>query len=223
MPFLLDRSLFIEVIGYLGIMSASVSAVTLGLKKGMDPIGLIVLAFVTSFGGGTLRDLLIGNTPVFILSNPRFIFAVLSICILMFFIGKFIVKFGKVLEMFDAVALGLFAIFGANKGLEFGIHPVGCVALAAITGAGGGIIRDIICREIPLVFQREIYIFPCVIGSIIYIIWIKWFNGDKEMVGTFCSLFIIIVRILAIKYNYRIKLPQSLDPGIHQRDSKKLE
>lgn len=198
------------VILYIGIIVGAASGALAALSKKMDPVGIIILAIVASSGGGTLRDIMIDETPVFILNKPWYVFTAVLTAFLVMFFARFWIRYNRLLDILDAFALGVFAVFGLEKGLEKGIHPAGCIALAAITASGGGIIRDVLCREIPKVFHREIYILPTIIGSSIYLGMVSWLSLPVELAAYTAKFMIISLRLLAIQRRIRLRLPAFL-------------
>ena len=191
---------FIEIFGTIAFaMSGSFAA----MQKRFDPFGVILIAFVTSVGGGTIRDLLL-DVPVFWMHD------VLSVSLIFFtaiftMIFKLIEKnFQVTLFIFDSLGLGLFTIIGVEKGLNADIHPVIGVVLGTITGCFGGIIRDILLNRIPLIFRKEIYATAAIFGGAFYIV-LKNFSNFSETFNQIITIFfIVLIRTLAVKYHWQI-------------------
>ena len=191
---------FIEIFGTIAFaMSGSFAA----MQKRFDPFGVILIAFVTSVGGGTIRDLLL-DVPVFWMHD------LLSVSLIFFtaiftMIFKLIEKnFQVTLFIFDSLGLGLFTIIGVEKGLNADIHPVIGVVLGTITGCFGGIIRDILLNRIPLIFRKEIYATAAIFGGALYII-LKNFSNFSETFNQITTIFfIVLIRTLAVKYHWQI-------------------
>lgn len=195
----MDYLNFIEIAG---IITFSISGVLAAQEKKLDVFGILIIAFITAMGGGTLRDILIGDLPVNWLLNTRNAGLVLISAAMAIPFHRTIVNFQKVLLVFDSLGLGLFTVVGIEKGIEFGFSPGICIALGTITGCFGGVIRDISINNIPLIFQKEIYATACIIGGILY------FLLDAHIITDVLDSIIIVVifmiRILAVKYNFSL-------------------
>lgn len=193
---------YLSVIELLGTAAFAISGAFSAMEKKLDLFGVLVLAFVTAIGGGTVRDMLIGNLPVTWLRNietPVIILAAALAAIL--FRGLF-KNLPKTLLLFDSLGLGLFTITGIQKGLAAGIHPAMCVILGAITGCFGGVIRDLILREIPVLFRKEFYATACIAGGALYLLMLQWFAAP---VAQTCAITCIcVLRILAVKYDWKL-------------------
>ena len=139
-----------------GTFAFAVSGAFAGMRKELDPFGVLIMAFVPAIGGGTLRDILINDLPVAWLRNSMTIWVIVVAAVLaMFFAGQ-LKKMYKLLFLFDAVGLGLFTIIGIEKGIEHQYSPGVCVALGILTGCFGGVLRDVLLNEVPLLFRKEI-------------------------------------------------------------------
>ena len=144
---------------HFGVAVAAVTGVLAARGKQVDLFGVIVLAVVTAFGGGTLRDLLVGDLPVIWVRDANFLLNAVGVGFCTFFVAR-VREFPRmVLLVADAFALALFTEIGVRKALAFGVAPSVAVAMGVITGVAGGIMRDLLTGEIPLVFRREIYLY----------------------------------------------------------------
>ena len=189
-----------DVLDVLGTISFAVSGVLTAYHKKLDPFGVFIIAFVTAVGGGTLRDVLIGNTPVAWMIDIKYVYIIaLSVVLSILFIKK-ISYLRTSLFLFDTIGLGVFTIIGIEKGMDANLHPVICLALGTITASFGGVIRDILSNEIPVIFRKEIYATACVLGGIIFLA-LHYFNVPLLINYILTSLIIIITRILAVKFN----------------------
>lgn len=191
------------IIEVLGTISFAMSASFAAMQKRLDPFGVLIIAFATSVGGGTIRDLLIG-VPVFWIHNLR-------ICMLIFATSVFAMIFKSIeknfkvtLFIFDSFGLGLFTIIGIQKGLNVNLHPVMCIALGTITGSFGGIIRDILLNRIPLVLRKEIYATASIIGGSVFLILSNYTTLSYSFVQIFTILLIVAIRTLAVKYHWQM-------------------
>ena len=139
----------------LGIIAFSISGVLVALNKRMDAFGVLIIAFVTAVGGGTLRDLLIGFTPVSWMRDITFTMVILGSTIVAILFKKYLYYLRKSLFLFDTIGIGLYTVIGVEKGINAGLHPIICIALGTITACFGGVLRDILCNEIPVIFRKE--------------------------------------------------------------------
>jgi uncharacterized membrane protein YeiH len=144
---------------HFGIAVAAITGVLAARGKRIDLFGIMVLALVTAFGGGTVRDLLVGDTPVVWLRSPAFLFNAATTALLAFFIARLWKLPRQVLLVADAFALALFTIIGARKGMALHLSAPVAVLLGVVTGVAGGILRDVLTGEVPLVFQPEIHLY----------------------------------------------------------------
>lgn len=195
--------MFYTVIDILGTIAFAISGVLVAMEKRLDVFGIVIIAFVTAIGGGTLRDLLIGNAPVVWMRDSTYVITILATVILAILFVKQLKYFRKSLFLFDTIGLGLFTMIGIEKGLEFGLLPVMCIALGTITASFGGVIRDILCNEIPVVFRKEIYATPCILGGLSYFL-----LEQLPIVDAYAYaggiLVVISLRLLAVKFNIRL-------------------
>lgn len=193
----------------MGTIAFAVSGVYAAMEKKLDLFGVIIIAFVTAIGGGTVRDMMIGDLPVAWIRNINYTVIILSTTIVVIIFRSYIKNFQKTLLVFDSIGLGLFTILGIQKGIAFGLHPVICVALGTITGCFGGVIRDMLINTIPLIFKKEIYASACIAGGTIY--FILYLNGVNSDLNDAISIIIIfLIRILAIRFDWRL-------PGIYKK------
>ena len=162
--------MFFQIIDILGTIAFTISGVLVALDKRMDVFGVLIIGFVTAVGGGTLRDVLIGETPVFWMQNMTFIYVIFSTAILAVVIRQHINYLRTSLFLFDTIGIGLYTVVGIEKGLAIDLHPIICVALGTMSACFGGVIRDILCSEIPVIFRKEIYATACILGGVVYFV-----------------------------------------------------
>ncbi len=193
-------SFMIEVLGTIAFaMSGSFAA----MQKRLDPFGVIIIAFITSVGGGTVRDLLL-DVPVFWMHDLRMCSIILITSIVSMIFKSLEKNFQVTLFIFDSFGLGLFTIIGVQKGLTAELHPLICIILGTITGCFGGIIRDILLNRIPLIFRKEIYATACIIGGAVFLLLVKYSNLSYTFVQVFTILLIVAIRSLAVKYHWQM-------------------
>jgi uncharacterized membrane protein YeiH len=196
-----------SLIDILGTAAFSISGVFAAMEKKLDIFGIFLIAFITAIGGGTIRDVIIGDTPVnWMRTNNYSIVIFLSAAVTMWFY-KLVKNYGKTLLVFDSIGLGFFTVVGIHKGIEFHFSIGLCIALGTITACFGGLIRDIILNQIPHILQKEIYATACILGGLLYFALRNTTLTDTAL-DTICILVIVLVRLLAVKYNWRL-------PGIY--------
>jgi uncharacterized membrane protein YeiH len=196
---------FLFIIDILGTISFAVSGAFLAIEKKLDPFGVLVLSFVTAIGGGTLRDILIGNLPVSWLRNETATLVIFASAIVTMFFGRYLKHLTTTLFLFDALGLGLFTIVGIKLGIAKHFSVGVCIALGTITACFGGVVRDVLLNNIPLLFRKEIYALACIVGGLIYFL-LREINMDADIVTILCILIIFTIRVLA--FRYKISLPQ---------------
>ena len=191
-------------IDILGTIAFAISGVLVALNKKMDPFGILIIAFVTAVGGGTLRDILIGDTPVSWMKNLTFTYVIVGTTIFTIIFKSRIDYLRKSLFLFDTIGIGLYTVVGVEKGISAGLHPIICIALGTISACFGGVIRDILCNEIPVIFRKEIYATACILGGLAYFL-INKLPIENNFVFIIAGLVVIITRLLAVRF--RISLP----------------
>jgi uncharacterized membrane protein YeiH len=188
----------LDLLGIIGTMAFAMSGALTAMHKKLDPFGVFIIAFVTAVGGGTLRDVLIGRTPVGWMQDVDYVYVIVIGFILAILFRKKFEKLRTSLFLFDTVGLGVFTLIGLEKGINIGLHPVICIALGTMTACFGGVTRDILCTEIPVIFRKEIYATICIFGGIVFFI-LRKLNLEADVVYLTTSLFIISVRLMAVK------------------------
>lgn len=204
---------FLQLIDILGTVAFAVSGVYAALQKKLDVFGILIIAFVTAIGGGTVRDMMIGDLPVSWIRNINYSLIILSSVIVVILFKNFIFKnFQKTLLIFDSIGLGFFTILGLQKGIAFGLHPGICIALGTVTGCFGGIIRDISLNNIPLIFEKEIYATACIVGGSVYML-LQYTSLNIELTEGISILLVFLIRILAVRYQWKLPSVYGKSPG----------
>jgi uncharacterized membrane protein YeiH len=191
-------------IDILGTIAFAISGVLVAMNKKMDLFGILIIAFVTAVGGGTLRDMLIGQTPVGWMNDMTFTYAILGSTVLAVILRNKINYLRTSLFLFDTIGIGLYTVIGIEKGLSAGLHPIICIALGTMSACFGGVIRDILCNEIPVIFRKEIYATACILGGLTYFL-IRKLPIESDFVFMIAGAVVILVRLLAVKF--KIALP----------------
>lgn len=191
---------FIDI---LGTMVFAISGSLAGRDKQLDFFGIAAVGFITAIGGGTIRDLLIGSTPVGWMNDLTYLIMIgLGILISMFF-GRTIRKLRRTFFIFDTIGIAVFTVLGIQKALVIGVHPVIAIMMGMVSAVFGGAVRDIVCNEIPLIFRKEIYALACLFGGVLYMILSLFVEQTVNIIVT--VLFIAIFRFFAVKYQWQLK------------------
>lgn len=198
-----EFSLFF-VLDLLGTIAFAISGALSAMNRRLDLFGIFIIAFVTAIGGGTLRDVLIGSTPVTWMENITYIYLIGLVTIFAIVFRKNLNYLRKSLFLFDTIGLGVFTITGVEMGVQNDLNPIISIAIGAMTGTFGGVIRDILCNEIPVIFRKEIYATACIIGGLAFVI-LHELGVDTDIIYIATSLTVIIIRLIVVKYH--ISLP----------------
>lgn len=196
---------FLHLIDVLGVFAFAVSGAFFAMEKKLDPFGVLVVSFVTSIGGGTLRDILIGKLPVTWLSNEWVAIVIFVSAISTMLFSSVLRKFNSTFFLFDALGLGLYTIYGIEMGMEKGFSAGVCIALGTITASFGGVIRDVLLNQVPLIFRKEIYAMASVTGGLLFFL-LHWLKIDGDASRIFCIVSIFIIRLLAVRFHLAIPL-----------------
>jgi len=183
-----------------GTVSFSVAASLMAYRKNLDPFGILVIAVITSIGGGTLRDILLRNYPIFWIDNITYIVVIFISSILTQIWYRHISRISDILLIFDAIGIGIFTIIGIKTALTFNVHPLICVMMGTATAVFGGMVRDVLCNEIPVILHRELYATLCILGGAVFFL-LKFMDLPSGINYFISMLSIIITRILAIRHN----------------------
>jgi len=186
-----------------GTFFFAVSGALVALKKKMDIFGVVVLGCVTAIGGGTLREVLLGQFPPFVFRNDTYIYVAAAGSFLTYIFIEHYKRVRSIALLADALGLGTFVSIGVAKALEANITPVSAVILGVITAVAGGVIRDVLAGEIPYVLTRDFYAVTCVLGGILYLVLVGFLIPQKIIMAT-VTAFIVFLRILAIRYNWKL-------------------
>jgi len=196
----------IYILDLIGTAAFAASGAWVGVRKHMDLFGVLVLGTVTAVGGGTLRDLLLGDIPPFSLKDEAYIYIAITVALVVFINRKRFELFEKPLLYFDAIGLGTFVVIGTIKALNFHLGLLGSVLMGVMTGTAGGIIRDVLANQVPLILRREIYASACIAGGTLLVV-LEHFGTTRPAAALLSAGTVISVRLLAIHYNW--SLPKS--------------
>lgn len=194
---------FVQILDFVGTFAFAISGIRLASAKRFDWFGAYVVGFVTAIGGGTIRDLLLDVTPGW-MTDPIYLICTGLALLWVILWGKYLIHLHNTFFIFDSIGLALFTVVGLGKSLALGYPIWVAIIMGSITGAAGGVIRDVFINEIPLIFRKEIYAMACVVGGAVY--WICTITGSEPYVAqVVCGITVFITRILAVKF--KICLP----------------
>lgn len=196
---------FLYLIDIFGTFAFAVSGAYFAMEKKLDAFGVLIIAFVTAIGGGTLRDLIIGNLPVGWLKNETIILVIFTAAIGTMLFDRVIIRFNRTLFLFDALGLGLFTMVGIEKGIALNLSAGICIALGTITASFGGVLRDVLLNQVPLIFRKEIYALACIAGGVMYFLMVQ-LTVQSEIAKILCILIIVAIRVIAVRY--QLSLPR---------------
>lgn len=203
-----DLFKFIDILGTIAFATSGVYA---AMEKRLDVFGVVIIGFITAIGGGTVRDMMIGNLPVTWIRSLNYTYIILAtIVIVIIFKNSIFKNFPKTLLVFDSIGLGFFTISGIQKGIVAGLDPAICIALGTITGCFGGVIRDISLNNIPLIFKKEIYASACIIGGLLFFA-LSYTALNDFLIEAVSICIVVLVRILSVIYDWRL-------PNIYRKE-----
>lgn len=187
----------ITVLDLIGTLVFAISGSLMAKQHDFDIFGATVVAFVTALGGGTIRDLLIGVTPVGWMIDPQYLVAVITGVVMVLVFPSYLLKLRKTMFLFDTIGIGIFTLIGIQKAMGLGLSPMIALMMGMVSAVFGGVIRDILCTEVPLIFRKEIYATACLAGGAIYLLSI--YLGVNNNLAMITSMFIIIgIRLVSV-------------------------
>ena len=190
------------IIEFIGTFAFAISGVRLSSTKHFDIFGAWIVGMATAIGGGTIRDLMLGVNPFWMTNGSYFVCCALAVLAVGMF-GKYIIHHNYTWFIFDTIGLALFNVVGLEKALTFG-HPYWvAITMGAVTGAGGGIIRDVLMNDVPLIFRSEIYALACVAGGVAYVACLE-LGLSVEISAMLSSFIVILIRCLAVKFHWQL-------------------
>ena len=214
----------IEIINIIGIISFSAAGAMIAIDKENDLFGVILMSVMTCFGGGIMRDMIAGNSigrmlPVFFTDMKMEIIVCIITALVVFLLAlRFKTEYVreeesvyKINNILDALGIGVFTTLGTSAYLELG--PFVAVTMGVITAVGGGAIRDVFLRSVPIILHKRVYAIPCIFGGIIYYliaeVWMKGMDAAFTVATVCCILFIFVMRVLATYFEWDI--PKAID------------
>jgi len=189
----------------LGTFVFAISGTLSAANKKLDLFGAMFAAFITALGGGTIRDCVLGSTPVVWVTDMWYLTLITVAVVFTFVFKKHIMGLKKTLFFFDTVGIGVFTIIGLEKSLGLGFNPAVAVMMGVVSAVFGGVLRDTFVNDIPLIFRKEIYATACIFGALLYLL-LSLFNIDRNVNIILTVLVIIAIRLVAIKF--KLSLPR---------------
>lgn len=193
---------FTELIELLGTFAFAISGIRLASVKQIDWFGAYIIGLVTAIGGGTMRDLLLNVTPFWMLDVKYFLTTGVALFATLLFKDK-LFRWGSTLFLFDSIGLGLFTVVGITVSLDAGLPFWVCIVMGTVTGSIGGVTRDVLLNEVPLIFRKDIYALACVAGGGVYFI-CSYFNLQTDITEIITASAVIILRLIAVKFHLQI-------------------
>lgn len=194
----------VDIIEMMGTVAFAISGIRLASAKKFDWFGALVVGFVTAVGGGTLRDMLIG-APIFWMQSSVYMWGTLLAFFIVMVFRKFLVHLNNTIFWFDCIGLGLFAVVGYEKAFVLDYPIWVCIFMGTITGVVGGIIRDVLINEVPIIFTQDLYAVACIAGGILFAI-LQYFNIGIDVIQIITAIFIVVFRVIATKYHWRLPI-----------------
>ena len=188
----------------IGTAAFAASGAWAGIRSRMDMLGVLVLGVVTATGGGTLRDILLGDFPPFCLRDETYLYISIFIAILIFFFNRRLMFLKNPLLYFDAVGLGTFVVIGTQKAMTYQMGALGAILLGVMTATAGGVIRDVLSNEVPLILRKEtLYASVCFAGGGLMVL-LTLPPLPAPAATVVAAMTVIILRVLAIRYHWTL-------------------
>ena len=194
------------ILTYIAVIASAISGALEARKNELDIVGATTIAFMTAFGGGTIRDLLLGRTPVFWVLDPGLTIAAFIVGMLSYYRLDHISN--RLFTVVDAIGLGLFSILGATYTLQLELSPIIAVLMGVVTGVFGGVLRDLFCNRIPKIFRHntELYATCSFIGTGVFVLLI-WLNISNFLAAIIGAGIIFAMRLAAVRFKMTLPAP----------------
>ena len=180
-----------------GTFVFGLSGAMLAVRRDLDVFGIAVLAVAAALSGGLIRDMALGATPVAALSTSHYLLAACAAALCVFFAHSLIEKLSKPVMVLDALGLGLFAVSGTGKALEYGLDPIPAMVVGVLTAVGGGAVRDLLVTEIPRVLREEVYALAALVGAGVVVLG-QAFGFDPTLSALTGAVIAALIRILSV-------------------------
>ena len=195
---------FVQVLDFIGTLAFAISGIRLASAKRFDLFGAYVVGVTTAIGGGTMRDVLLSQSP-FWMDNAFYLLCSAFALLWVIVFRRFLVRQNNTWFLFDTIGLALFTVTGIEKTVAAGFPFWTAIIMGTLTGAGGGVFRDVFINEVPLIFRKEIYALACVIGGLFYFVCYKM-GMDNIQAGVICGATVMLTRFLAVKYKLHLPI-----------------
>lgn len=194
----------IDVMNIVGVFAFAISGALTAMEHRFDPFGIFIIAFVAGSGGGTLRDMMLSDKTVFWLHEPIYIYITGAGSLLAILFHKRLSYLRQTLSLFDTIGLAFFTVLGVQIGMQYHLPAISCVIIGVVTGTFGGIVRDILVNDVPIIFKKEVYATVSLLGGTLY----YFMNVNQTLMiwsEIVAVVFIIVLRLLVVKY--KVSLP----------------
>lgn len=198
----------IYVLDIIGTFAFAISGALVASDKDFDLFGVIIIAFATAVGGGMMRDVLIDAHPINWIGDMNYIWTILAAVVFTFLFKSKIAPLSKTLFLFDTIGIGVFTLLGVQKGLSYDLPPFIAIVMGMVSSVMGGVTRDVLTNEIPLIFKKEIYASACLVGGVVYLV-TNYFGAPENIQFFATILTVILIRLLAVKF--KLQLPKIKD------------
>lgn len=198
----MDWVYFLDIFGTLVF---AISGVLTAIENKFDLVGASIIGMVTAVGGGTLRDVLIGETPVGWMHDLNYLYTILIALFLSYLFKKQILRWRKSMFLFDTIGIGLFTILGLQKTLEVGLSPVIALLMGVVSAVFGGVIRDVLTNIVPLIFRKEIYATACIVGGAVYLL-LELLSDFNALNMVISMLVVFCIRYFSVKYKWSLNI-----------------
>ena len=206
----------IHVFDLFGTAVFAVTGALCGVHKRLDLLGVTVFGCTVGVGGGILRDAIIGDVPVAALRDKSYLFICIAAAVMVFFIAKYLSNLKRIIAFCDAVGLGVFTAIGAAKGAAFELNTIGIILCGVLTAVGGGILRDVMGKSIPVVLTSDFYATASLLGGGLYCMLVRFCNLTALTVFIIVFAFVTSIRIAAMHFKLHLPVAQSADALSHQ-------
>lgn len=190
----------IYILDIIGTFAFAISGALVASREKYDIFGVIIIAFATAVGGGMIRDVLIDAHPINWIGDLNYIWTILIAVVFTFLFKSKIEPLSKTMFLFDAIGIGVFTLLGVQKGLSYELHPFIALVMGMVSAVMGGVIRDVLTNQVPLIFKKEIYASACLAGGLVYLV-CNYFHTPDFLQFFATMITVISIRLIAVKYH----------------------
>lgn len=212
---LLGQDPFTAILEYIGTFAGAISGIRLASVKKFDWFGAYVIGLVTAVGGGTMRDVML-NLPPFWMRHPSYLVTTFVALVAISIFGRRFISERITWFVFDTVSISLFTVLGLEKTLLLGFPGWCAIVMGVVTAVFGGVLRDVLINEVPLIFRKEIYATACFAGAVLYMALLDLFGAPPMVCGIVCMTVIFVLRALAIRYSWSVPVLRGRRRRIHK-------